>query len=1218
MRNQRLRGVALFTASLLLAGLMGLLAPAAVAAPTFTNTLGFATKTGFRGVFSWQASEPVKAEVHYGTNPGNLDQITAAIPGAPDSAGIAIAEGLTIGETYYWKVVDILSGQESEIESFEATNAYTSWDGSTYTLDLLVQLDSESLPPDVPHDLALKNVAAGINVFAERLYDAMDGYARLGNVLITDTNLDFGANVPFLPADCVAGESNAADVLIQTTVPFDSHTFGGWSIDNPCISFYVGRLGQLIVPWGLGGAPEDLHFGYVATHEMMHYAFNSPDLYNPADVNNPRIAGCWNLEWDGSLMHNSGGWVGNKWELTELDRNQQTTPCDHQHSGVWTWDMLRTRYTQVPPADPDGPVGSEIDHIIDTVARGNEDGGALNIEILDREPGLSTLENYTPQDDTLLTNPCTEPGRTLVLDVQGDSLDRVPEHDVLYSAIAEPNELEGKVVFTLQMASLANLPPDTVWPIIFRDPAGQDRFVRMSTDPLAQASFAHSTGTAVSPFSTPGTPADPSSSYTPEGTIRIVVDREAIGAAPGQKISDFLTRITIAAPPNPQTSGLTPDNMPDSLVRAGSYTIVGSENCMGSPPEAVDDLVAIDEDQSTSIDVLANDFDADGNALTITNVSKPSHGTAVVKDGQIFYTPVGNFNGEDSFSYSISDGLGGSDDAVVSVLIHPVADSPQAFDDRATVTSGEKLRIPVLANDRDPDGDPLSITSVSAPLHGSQQLNSDGTVLYTPDAGFAGTDVFQYTVSDGALTDTATVTIDVLLIGSADPCTVPGLTVATDPAGDQIPGHTGAFDVQSVHFAGLTPEGMLFVTLKVDGGMNPPPPSAAWQTRWTSGGFTYFVGLETDALGRAEFNYGTISGSTLSPLGAPDSASFSEDGFVTIGLSAATLGNPSPGDTFTGIIGQARRFIGASGLGGGYLNVDASPSPGGSFQVAGCIARLPNGAPNAIADSATTDEDVAVTIDVLANDSDPDGDDLTLGEFSQGTHGSVALNEDGGFSYTPNPNFNGNDSFMYTVSDGEYTASAAVDILVSPTNDPPIAFDDSAETEEDSSVSIDVLTNDTDVDGDQLSIESTSIAEHGEVTLQDDGSVVYTPEPNFFGADSFSYTVADGNGGLDDAVVSISVTAVNDAPVATDDSASARKNKSVTITVLENDSDVDGDPLQVASMTQPARGTVELASDGRITYTPQKGFSGTDSFTYEAGDGHLTDRATVTISVSNR
>src|SRR5688572_18135926 len=280
--------------------------------PSFTDTVGFANKTGFRGVFAWKSTQPVEALVRYGTSPTALTQ-TAESPNVADTAGIVIVDGLTKGTTYYFQVEDKVSGVKSSIGSFAATNSYTDWNGSTYTLDLLVQLDLQSLPQDIPHDLAMADIAEGINVFAERVYDALDGYARIGRVIITDTNVQYAANVPFQPAPC-QNLTNLADVLIQTSVPFDSHTFTPWRIDDPCTQFYVGRIGQLVVPW-----EDDLHFGYVMTHEMMHYAFSAPDLYPEAP--NGGGGNCRNLDWDGSVMHNTGGFNNGKWELTELDRN---------------------------------------------------------------------------------------------------------------------------------------------------------------------------------------------------------------------------------------------------------------------------------------------------------------------------------------------------------------------------------------------------------------------------------------------------------------------------------------------------------------------------------------------------------------------------------------------------------------------------------------------------------------------------------------------------------------------------------------------------------------------------------------------------------------------------------------------------------------------------------------------------------------------------------
>lgn len=383
----------------------------------FTDVVAFATKTGFRGVVSWSTSEPIAPVVRWGASAQALDQ-ELVVPDAPDTAGVAVIDGLEIGATYYVSIEDRLSGVATPPRSLVARNAYNNLDEATgtYTLNLLVQLDSQSLPPEVPADQALEEIAAGQNVFAERVYDALDGRARLGQVLVTDTQIAYAVNEPFGVEETVVATSdvnpcgadrNLADVLIQTTIPFDSHTFG-WAIDEPCTSFYVGRLGQLVTPWA-----DDLHFGYVSTHEMLHYAFGAPDLYDPAETG---ASGCRNLAWDGSLMHNTGGWKGSRWELTELDRDPESTPCDHQHDPGYTWDELQSRYTAIP----DGP----IEHVVDTLPRGNADGGALDIRILDRTPASSTLRSFTPDDANpeIAGRVCAADGRsTSFTDPSGDA-----------------------------------------------------------------------------------------------------------------------------------------------------------------------------------------------------------------------------------------------------------------------------------------------------------------------------------------------------------------------------------------------------------------------------------------------------------------------------------------------------------------------------------------------------------------------------------------------------------------------------------------------------------------------------------------------------------------------------------------------------------------------------------------------------------------------------
>lgn len=375
------------------AALSFLLMPGACLAAEFQQVIGFSTKTGFRAVFAWQTDRPVSGLVEY-TVDGGEPRTARPLANARDTAQMAVVDGLEPGQRISYRIRDQLGDGASTERSFTAGNAYTSWNGSSYTLNALVQLDSKALPDGVPWDQGLGDLAAGISVMSERLYDAMDGYARMGVVLITDTVLNYPVNIPFGAtanlgkAGCApmfmdgtgAVGPTVADFLVQTSIPFDSHTYGGWMIDNPCIGFYIGRVGQLVAPW-----QDDLHIGYVMTHELMHYAFNAPDLYS---LNSD--ADCKNLDWDGSLMYNEGGWNGSRWELTELDRNASATPCSHG-TQPYTWDALRERYVRVPAA-------ATPQHIVDSAARGNANGGALEVWVLDNNPAGSRLCRVGTQD----------------------------------------------------------------------------------------------------------------------------------------------------------------------------------------------------------------------------------------------------------------------------------------------------------------------------------------------------------------------------------------------------------------------------------------------------------------------------------------------------------------------------------------------------------------------------------------------------------------------------------------------------------------------------------------------------------------------------------------------------------------------------------------------------------------------------------------------------
>jgi uncharacterized repeat protein (TIGR01451 family) len=256
-------------------------------------------------------------------------------------------------------------------------------------------------------------------------------------------------------------------------------------------------------------------------------------------------------------------------------------------------------------------------------------------------------------------------------------------------------------------------------------------------------------------------------------------------------------------------------------------------------------------------------------------------------------------------------------------------------------------------------------------------------------------------------------------------------------------------------------------------------------------------------------------------------------------------------------------------------------------------------APTAAGDTATVTEDSgANTIDVLANDT---GSSKQVVAVTQPTNGIALITNDGAnVSYTPDQDYCGSDSFDYTLNGG---STATVSITVTCVDDPPTAMDDSATVGEDSGQTpIDVLTNDTDVDGGPKNVASVTQPAHGTAS----SAAAYTPAANYCGPDSFTYTL---NGGST-AIVSVTVTCVDDPPVAHNDSQTVAHDSGPTaIDVLANDTDVDGGPKSIASVTQPAHG-MALAD---ASYQPAAGYCGPDSFTYTLNGGST---ATVAITVT--
>jgi uncharacterized repeat protein (TIGR01451 family) len=682
-------------------------------------------------------------------------------------------------------------------------------------------------------------------------------------------------------------------------------------------------------------------------------------------------------------------------------------------------------------------------------------------------------------------------------------------------------------------------------------------------------------------------------------------------------------------------------------ISDGSLTATATVNLIvtatNAAPTAVNDSYSTAEDTTLTIaapGVLSNDTDPDGDPLTVTTSTSPSHGTVGMSaNGSFTYTPAANYNGSDSFTYTISDGLLTST-ATVNLTITPVNDPPVAVDDSYSTGKNVALTVVapgVLANDIDVDGNPLTVISSTVPSHGTVTANADGSFTYTPALNYSGSDSFTYTISDGALTATATVNLTITPSNAAPtaindsystaedtPLTIAGqgvLSNDTDPDNDPLTVTTSTAPLHG--------------TLTIN----------------ANGSFTYTPAANYN--GPDSFTYtisdGTLTSTatvnlTITPVNDPPVAV--NDNYTTSKNNALTIAAPGVLTNDSDIDGGALTIVSSTVPSHGTVTANADGSftytpalnysgsdsftytiSDGSLTASATVnltVTPSNAAPTAINDSYSTAEDTPLTIagqGVLSNDTDPDNDPLTVTTSTAPLHGTLTINANGSFTYTPAANYNGPDSFTYTISDGSLTSTATVNLTVTPVNDPPVAVNDSYTTSKNNALTIaapGVLVNDSDIDGGALTVVSSTAASHGTVTANADGSFTYTPALNYSGADSFTYTISDGSLTAT-ATVNLTVTPSNAAPTAINDSYSTAEDTPLTIAgqgVLSNDTDPDNDPLTVTTSTAPLHGTLTINANGSFTYTPAANYNGPDSFTYTISDGSLTSTATVNLTIT--
>jgi VCBS repeat-containing protein len=688
----------------------------------------------------------------------------------------------------------------------------------------------------------------------------------------------------------------------------------------------------------------------------------------------------------------------------------------------------------------------------------------------------------------------------------------------------------------------------------------------------------------------------------------------------------------------------------DGVATSNVATVSITVTAVNDPPVANNDAYTVAEGGTLNVaapGVLGNDTDNEGSTLTSSVVTGPANGTLTLNaNGSFTYVHNGGETTSDSFTYTANDGSANSNVATVNITVTPVNDAPVANPDSYTVAEGGTLIVPapgVLGNDTDAEGQPLTAIVGTGAGNGTVTLNADGSFTYVHNGGESTSDSFTYQASDGSLlSNVTTVNITITPVNDAPVANDDAYTVAEGgtlsiAAPGVIANDTDAENqALTAQLVTTTANGTL--TFNADGSFTYVHNGG----ETTSDSFTYRV-----SDGSLQSNIATVTIAVTAVNDAPiannDSYAVNEGGTLTIAapgvlgndtdaenntLSAVLVSGPANGSLTLNANGSFTYIHNGSETTSDSFTYMANDGTANSNVATVTITITPvNDAPVANNDAYSVNEGGTLNVaapGVLGNDTDAENQALSATLVSTTTNGTLTLNADGSFTYIHNGGESTSDSFTYTATDGAATSNVAtVTITINAVNDAPVANNDAYSVAEGGTLNVaapGVIGNDTDPDGPSLTATLVSGTTNGSLTLNADGSFTYVHNGSETTSDSFTYTISDGTATSNVATVTITVTPVNDAPVANNDAYSVNEGGTLTVAtpgVLGNDTDAENNPLSAQLVTGPANGLLTLQPDGSFTYVHNGSETTTDSFTYRANDGtSLSNIATVTITIA--